>query len=41
MPLVKCSNMPIVDFEAGMITADDYVSRLREYLKTLPNVVVF
>lgn len=41
MPLIKCSNQPIVDFEAGMIAADDYVSRLGDYLKTLPNVVIF
>lgn len=28
MPYIKCSNTPIVDFEAAMIAADDYISRL-------------
>lgn len=41
MPYVKCSNKAIVDFEAGMIAADDYVNRLGEYLKTLPNIAIF
>lgn len=41
MPLIKCSNLPIVDFEAGMIAADDYVTRLGAYVKTLPNMVIF
>lgn len=41
MPMIPCSNLPIVDFEAAMIAADDYVIRLGEYLKTLPNVAIF
>ncbi len=41
MPYIKCSNTPIVDFEAAMIAADDYISRLAEHLKTIPNLAIF
>lgn len=41
MPLIKGTHKPIVDLEAAMIAADDYVSRLGAHLKTLPNVAIF
>ena len=34
MPLIKSKFTPIVDLKAGILAADDFISKLTEYLKT-------
>lgn len=41
MPDIKSLNPAIVDNDAAMIAADDYVERLGEYLRSLQNVAIF
>lgn len=41
MPEIKSLNPAIVDNDAAMIAADDYVERLGEYLRSLQNVAIF
>lgn len=41
MPEIKSLNPAIVDNDAAMIAADDYVERLSEYLRSLQNVAIF
>jgi len=32
MPLIKSKFPPIVDLKAGILVADDFIQKLREYL---------